>query len=63
MKTMAEKRSGPGRPKLDPEDKVVRVSCYVSPEVAAALEARAKREGFERVGPWLSERLVKLAKG
>lgn len=56
-----EEKRGPGRPKLDPAEKVVRVSCYVAPEVAEALEALARAEG-ERVGPWLAAKLTKIAK-
>lgn len=61
MATMTEeKRRGPGRPKIDPAEKVVRVCFYVSPEVAEELEVLAKRKGFDRVGPWLAERHTRL---
>lgn len=47
-----------GRPRKPADARVVRITCYVKPEEAAAL---AKKAGAEKLAPFCSRILARLA--
>lgn len=54
-----EKR-GPGRPKLAPEDRVVKHFFYAAPWLSRWIEAKAEESGMGP-GPWIVGQLAQIA--